>query len=81
MEARAGLRDGRPVHIQMPEAMRVTEKSALLVQTRVRHTALVNDRRRHQYYVVDRLSDTAVLVVGVGTHQDRVTIRRGGTTR
>ena len=36
----------------------------------------MNYRVRLPYYVVDRLFDTAVLIVGVGRHQDRVTIRR-----
>jgi type IV secretion system protein TrbG len=66
------------VYIQLPEAMRVTEAPALLVQTRTGDTALVNYRLRQQYYVVDKLFDTAVLVVGVGTHQERVAIQRGG---
>ncbi len=73
--------DGTHVYIQMPEAMRVTEAPALLVHTRTGDTALVNYRLRQQYYVVDKLFDTAVLVVGVGTHQERVTIRRAGVTR
>jgi hypothetical protein len=37
---------------------------------------LVNYRVRLPCYVVDRLFDTAVLIVGVGRQQDRVTIRR-----
>lgn len=73
--------DGTHVYIQMPEAMRVTEAPALLVHTRTGDTALVNYRLRQQYYVVDKLFDTAVLVMGVGSNQERVTIRRGGATR
>jgi type IV secretory pathway VirB9-like protein len=38
--------------------------------------ALVDYRVRLPYYVVDRLFETAVLIVGAGSHQDRVTIRR-----
>jgi type IV secretion system protein TrbG len=70
--------DGTHVYIQLPEAMRVTEAPALLVQTRTGDTALVNYRLRQRYYVVDKVFDTAILVLGVGTHQDCVTIRRGG---
>lgn len=73
--------DGTHVYIQMPEAMRVTDAPALLVHTRTGDTALVNYRLRQQYYVVDKLFDTAVLVMGVGSNQERVTIRRGGATR
>jgi type IV secretion system protein VirB9 len=68
--------DGTRVFIQMPEAMRVTEAPALLVKTRAGDTALVNYRLRQSYYVVDKLFETAVLVVGVGRQQERVTIRR-----
>src|SRR5256712_3323451 len=68
--------DGTHVYIQMAPAMRVTEAPALLVQTRTGEAALVNYRLRPPYYVVDKLFETAVLIVGVGTHQERVTIRR-----
>ncbi len=68
--------DGAHVYIQMPPAMRVTEAPALLVRTRTGEGALVNYRLRRPYYVVDTLFETALLVMGVGTHQERVTIRR-----
>jgi P-type conjugative transfer protein TrbG len=73
--------DGTRVFIQMPDAMRVTEAPALLVKTRAGDTALVNYRLRQSYYVVDKLFDTAVLVVGVGRQQERVTIRRVSAIR
>src|SRR5438094_2126561 len=73
--------DGTHVYIQMPEAMRVTEAPALLVQTRTGDSALVNYRLRQNYYVVDKLFDTAVLITGVGNHQERVTIRRASPQR
>ena len=41
--------------------------------------ALVNYRVRGDYYVVDKLFDEAVLVVGVGRHAERVTVRRDPT--
>ncbi len=67
--------DGQHVYIQMPTALQASEAPALLVQSRG-ESALVNYRVRLPYYVVDRLFDTAVLIVGVGRHQDRVTIQR-----
>jgi type IV secretion system protein VirB9 len=73
--------DGTHVYIQMPEAMRVTEAPALLVQTRAGDAALVNYRLRPPYYVVDRLFETAVLILGVGDRQERVTIRRMASRR
>jgi type IV secretion system protein VirB9 len=68
--------DGQHVYIQMPATIQASEAPALLVQSRGGASALVNYRVRLPYYVVDRLFDTAVLIVGVGRHQDRVTIRR-----
>jgi type IV secretion system protein VirB9 len=68
--------DGQHVYIQMPPSVQASEAPALLVQSRGGESALVNYRVRLPYYVVDRLFDTAVLVVGVGRHQDRVTIHR-----
>src|SRR2546425_13228630 len=73
--------DGTHVYIQMPQAMRVTEAPALLVQTRTGDAALVNYRLRQPYYVVDKLFETALLITGVGDHQDRVTIRRASPQR
>jgi type IV secretion system protein VirB9 len=68
--------DGQHVYIQMPPALQASEAPALLVQSRGEESALVNYRVRLPYYIVDRLFDTAVLVVGVGRRQDRVTIHR-----
>jgi len=68
--------DGQHVYIQMPAGLQASEAPALLVQGRGGDPALVNYRVRLPYYVVDRLFDTAVLIAGVGSHQDRVTIRR-----
>jgi type IV secretion system protein VirB9 len=73
--------DGTRVYIQMPEAMRASEAPVLLVQTRGGEAALVNYRLRSPYYVVDKLFETAVLIVGVGQSQERVTIRRAGASR
>jgi type IV secretion system protein VirB9 len=68
--------DGQHVYIQMPPTFQAGEAPVLLVQTRGGESALVNYRVRLPYYVVDRLFDTAILIVGVGGQQDRVTIRR-----
>src|SRR5207245_8802323 len=73
--------DGTHAYIQMPATMRVTEAPALLVQTRTGDAELVNYRLRQPYYVVDRLFETALLITGVGNHQERVTIRRASPQR
>ena len=73
--------DGTHVYIQMPEAMRASDAPVLLVQTRGGEAALVNYRLRPPYYVVDKLFEAAVLIVGVGQSQERVTIRRAAALR
>jgi type IV secretion system protein TrbG len=73
--------DGQHVYIQMPATVQASEAPALLVQTRGGESVLVNYRVRLPYYVVDRLFETAILVVGVGRQQDRVTIRRKAEDR
>ena len=68
--------DGQHVYIQMPVSLAASEAPALLVQSRGSESALVNYRVRLPDYIVDRLFDTAVLIVSVCRQQDRVTIRR-----
>ena len=41
----------------------------------------VNYRVKGNYYVVDRLFSSAILVAGVGRDQDRVTISYAGAAR
>jgi len=68
--------DGTRVFIQMPGAMRVTEAPALFVRTDGEDQALVNYRLRGRYFVVDKLFSQAVMVLGVGGHQKRITVTR-----
>ncbi len=68
--------DGTRVYLRMPAAMRVTEAPALFVLTSGKEKALVNYRVRGHTYVVDRLFERAVLVLGVGGEQQRVEIVR-----
>lgn len=68
--------DGVRVYLRMPEAMRVTEAPALFVRMRDGEKALVNYRVRGTTYVVDRLFERAVLVVGTGRAQEKVEIVR-----
>lgn len=68
--------DGTRVFIQMPAAMRATEAPALFVLTGGVDQALVNYRLRGRYFVVDKLFAEAVLVLGVGGKQERVTVSR-----
>lgn len=69
--------DGTRVFIQMPGAMSATEAPALFVQAGgSKEQALVNYRLRGRYFVVDKLFSEAVLVLGVGGKQQRVTVSR-----
>ncbi len=75
--------DGRKTIIQMPSTMAQTEASALLVVRKDGgvftddETVMVNYRVQGDRYIVDSVFDKAILIAGVGSSQDRVTIQRG----
>ena len=75
--------DGRKTIIQMAAAMAQTEAPTLLVVRRDggvftdEETVLVNYRVQGDRYIVDSVFDKAILIAGVGSNQDRVTIQRG----
>lgn len=73
--------DGRKTIIEMPETMSQTEAPTLLV---VRdggifssdEQVMVNYRVQNNRYIVDAVFDRAILIAGVGSAQDRITITR-----
>ena len=75
--------DGRKTIIQMAAAMAQTEAPSLLVVRKDggiftdEETVLVNYRVQGDRYIVDSVFDKAILIAGVGSNQDRVTIQRG----
>ena len=75
--------DGRKTIIQMPAAMAQTEAPSLLVVRKdggvftEEETTLVNYRVQGDRFIVDAVFDKAILIAGVGSSQDRVTIQRG----
>ena len=75
--------DGRKTIIQMPSTMAQTEAPALLVVRKDGgvfiddETVMVNYRVQGDRYIVDSVFDKAILIAGVGSSQDRVTIQRG----
>jgi len=79
--------DGRKTIIQMPDAMEQTEAPSLLVVRKTGgffsddETVLVNYRVQGDRYIVDQVFDKAILIAGVGSDQDRVTISRGTDNR
>jgi type IV secretion system protein VirB9 len=75
--------DGTKTIIQMPSAMAQTEAPSLLVVRKDGgfftddETVMVNYRVQGDRYIVDTIFDKAILIAGVGSGQDRVTITRG----
>ncbi|MEX3547691.1 MAG: P-type conjugative transfer protein TrbG [Burkholderia sp.] len=75
--------DGTKTIIQMPNTMQQTEAPTLLVVRKDgglftdAETVMVNYRVQGDRYIVDTIFDKAVLIAGVGSGQDRVTITRG----
>lgn len=73
--------DGVKTIIEMPQAMQQTQAPTLLV---LRHaglfkkaeTVMVNYRVQNNRFIVDSVFDKAILIVGVGRNQDKITIVR-----
>ena len=67
----------------MPRSMEQTEAPTLLVVRRDgglfrdAETVMVNYRVQGDRFIVDTVFDKAILIAGVGSGQDRVTITRG----
>jgi len=75
--------DDQKTVIQMPKTMAQTEAPTLLVVRRDGglfdddETVMVNYRVQGDRYIVDTIFDKAILIAGVGSDQDVVTITRG----
>jgi type IV secretion system protein TrbG len=75
--------DGTKTIIQMASAMAQTEAPTLLVVRKSGglfsddDTVMVNYRVQGDRYIVDTIFDKAILIAGVGSGQDRVTIVKG----
>ena len=75
--------DGTKTIIQMPTVMTRTEAPTLLVVRKDGgpftddETVMVNYRVHGDRYIVDTIFDKAILIAGVGSSQDRVTIVKG----
>lgn len=74
--------DGTKTIIQMPETMAQNEAPTLLVVRQEGNlfsddeTGMVNYRIQGDRYIVDTVFDKAILITGVGSSQERVTIKR-----
>jgi type IV secretion system protein VirB9 len=75
--------DGQKTIIQMPKVMAQTEAPTLLLLNREGglfkkdDTVMINYRLQGDRYIVDAVFDKAILVAGVGSNQNRITITRG----
>jgi len=70
--------DGNKIYIDMPEKVKNGEAPTLAVLGNRGDKELVNYRYEDGRYIVDRLFDKAVLLVGAGKSQEKVTIEYGG---
>ncbi|MBP3748817.1 MAG: P-type conjugative transfer protein TrbG [Ruminobacter sp.] len=72
--------DGKKTVIEMPSSMNSNESPALLVTRYNKNSRnseqLVNYRVQNNRYIVDAIFYEAELVLGVGSDQDKVTVRR-----
>lgn len=68
--------DGEKTIIEMPRKVLAREMPILLVRDGDGKDKIVNFRTKGQHFVVDRLFTHAVLVKGVGRHQERIGIYR-----
>lgn len=66
--------DGVRTYIQMPASMASAEAPVLLLLDRDDKPQIVNYRVKDAYYIVDKLFDRAILVVGVDSNQSKVSI-------
>ena len=75
--------DGRKTVIEMPQKMAQTEAPTLLVVNRgggifsEDEQTMVNYRVQDNRFIVDSVFDQAILIIGVGGDQNRVTITKG----
>lgn len=76
--------DGKKTIIQMPQTMKQAEAPSLLVVQKEGGlfsdpvTVMVNYRIHKSRYIIDRIFDKAILIVGVGGDQEKITITRDG---
>ena len=71
--------DGVKTLIDFPPSVPVTDMPSLLVKSPFTKTpGLVNSRLQNNNLIVDKTFNEAVLIAGVGSHQQKIKIYRGG---
>jgi len=71
--------DGIKTYIEMHESISFQEAPILMVLDSHDNTQLVNYRLKENKYIVDKLFNKAILVIGVGDNQEVITIQRNNT--
>lgn len=68
--------DGKKTIIQMPKELSNGEAPSLLAQRGKNGEALINYRLQGDRYIVDAVLEKAILIAGVGSEQEKVTISK-----
>ena len=71
--------DGIKTYIQMPQSMLFNEAPIFMVLDQSDNNQLVNYRLKENNYIVDKLFNKGILIIGVGDEQEKITIERKGS--
>lgn len=66
--------DGEKVWIQMPDRMQQSEAPVLVLLDKSEKPVFVNYRVKDTYFIVDKLFDKAILVVGTDGDEEKITL-------
>jgi len=70
--------DGIKTYIQMPNSMKYQEAPIFMVLDQGDNNQLVNYRLKENNYIVDKLFKKGILIIGVGSNQEKITITKKG---
>jgi len=70
--------DGIKTYIQMPKSMLFNEAPIFMVLDQGNNNQLVNYRLKENNYIVDKLFNKGILIIGVGDEQEKITVERKG---
>jgi type IV secretion system protein VirB9 len=70
--------DGIKTYIQMPKSMLFNEAPIFMVLDQSNNNQLVNYRLKENNYIVDKLFNKGILIIGVGDDQEKISIERKG---
>jgi len=73
--------DGIKTYIQMPKNMFFNEAPIFMVLDQSDNNQLVNYRLKENNYIVDKLFNKGILIIGVGDEKEKISIERKGSPR